>query len=76
MIFEKFRTNLRVLRGSTNLSAVELSTLLGLKSGSRIIDLEYGRAGTPSTEELIIISRHFKITIDDLLNKQAKISFE
>lgn len=75
MLFENFRTNLRILRGQTKISAVELSKEIGIESGSRIQALEYGR-GNPTMEEVIIISKYFNINIDDIMNKKAKIIFE
>lgn len=73
--FDKFRRNLRILRASMDISAVDLSKKIKLKNGKRCIDLEYGR-GNPTTEELIAITNYFKITLDDILNKDAKISFQ
>lgn len=73
-LFENFYTNLRILVAAQTESMVDLSRQLGLKSGARISDLCYGR-GIPSTEELIVLSRHFKCTIDDFLYKTAKITW-
>jgi len=73
-LFDKFYNNIRVLIATETISMVDLSRNLGLKSGSRISDLSYGR-GNPSAEELIVLSRHFKCSMDDLLNKTATISF-
>lgn len=73
--FDKFRRNLRMLRASIDISAVELSSKLPLKNGSRCVDLEYGRAN-PTLEELISISKYFKVPLDDLLNLTAKIIFQ
>ncbi len=73
-LFEKFYNNVRILVATETISMVDLSRQLGMKSGKRIYDLNYGR-GTPSTEELIALSKHFKCTIDDLLNKSAYISW-
>jgi len=73
--FDKFRRNLRMLRASLDISAVELSAKLPLKNGSRCVDLEYGR-GNSSTDELLAISKYFKITLDELLFKEAKILFQ
>lgn len=73
--FDCFRRNLRILRASVDISAVELSAKLPLKNGKRCIDLEYGR-GNPSTEELLSISKYFKVPLDDLMFKKAKIIFE
>lgn len=74
--YDNFRRNLRILRSSMDISAVELSEKLGLKSGHRCIDLEYGRQGIPSVWELDTISKFFEAPIDALLNKKATISFE
>lgn len=73
--FDKFRRNLRVLRASIDVSAVELSEKIKLKNGKRCVDLEYGR-GNPSTQELLSIAKHFNVSIDDLLFKECKIKFE
>ena len=75
MAFEKFRRNIRILRAGIDISAVELAVKIKLKNGKRFVDLEYGR-GSPSTEELLVISKHFKVSIDDLLFKEAKITFQ
>lgn len=75
LIFENFMNNLRVLIALETISGVELSRKVGLKSGSRIFDLSYGR-GNPTAEELIVICQYFKISIDDILNKKAVITFE
>lgn len=72
--FDNFRRNLRVLRASLDISAVQLSEKIKLKNGKRCIDLEYGR-GNPTTEELLSISKHFKISLDDLLFREAQITF-
>lgn len=74
LFYEKFRTNLRILCGSVDISMVDLTKQLNLKSGSRITDLQYGR-GNPTMEELHIITKHFGITIDDILYKKATITF-
>lgn len=73
--YDNFRRNLRILRGGQDLSGVELATKLGLHSGTRCLDLEYGRSGTPTVWELDTISKYFQITIDDLLNKKAAVTF-
>lgn len=72
--FDKFRRNLRILRASLDFSAVVLGEKLSLKNGSRCIDLEYGR-GNPTLEELLSISKYFKVSMDELINKEAKITF-
>ena len=72
--FDTFRRNLRMLRASVDISAVELSINIKLKNGKRCIDLEYGR-GNPSTDELLAISKHFNVTLDELLFKNATINF-
>lgn len=73
-IFEKFVNNLRVLLATERISMVELAKEIGMKSGTRIHDLSYGR-GKPTTEELIALSSHFKCTLDDLLNRTVVLSW-
>jgi transcriptional regulator with XRE-family HTH domain len=75
MFYEKFRTNLRILVGSTSVTAVQLAADMGLSSGARLTHLEYGRS-SPEVEELTCIAAYFKVTIDDLLNKEAVITFK
>lgn len=74
LVYEKFRTNLRTLCAASSLSMIDISKDSGLESGKRITDLQYGR-GNPSMDEMIVISKYFKISIDDLLNKTATITF-
>lgn len=75
MIYEKFRTNCRLLRAKNGWSGVEASEKIGLKNGKRMIDLEYGRAN-PTIEELLLISQCFGVSMDDLMHKTGKIIFE
>lgn len=75
MIYEKFRSNIRILRAKQGWSGTEASDKIGLKNGKRMIDLEYGRAN-PDMDEMLLIAKHFNVKIDDLLNKDAKITFE
>lgn len=74
MIYEKFRTNIRLLRAKKGLSGCEASEAIGLENGKRIINLEYGR-GNPTLEEMLLISKYFNVAIDDLMNKEADIIF-
>lgn len=74
MMFENFRTNIRVLRALKGLSGVECSEKIGLKDGKRLIALEYGRSN-PTMEEMILIANFFNETIDNILNKDATITF-
>lgn len=75
MAFEKFRRNIKILHGSQNLSGVEIAKKMNIKNGARYISLQYGR-GNPETDELLAIAKYFKIGLDDLLFKDAKITFE
>lgn len=70
-----FRRNLRLLRNNTTLSAEALGKDLGFKKYHRIVDLEYGRATEPKIDEVKKIAEYFKISIDDLLFKNATIIF-
>jgi transcriptional regulator with XRE-family HTH domain len=75
MIYEKFRTNCRLLRAKKGWSGVEAGEKIGLKNGKRMIDLEYGRAN-PTIDELLLITKCFIVSMDDLMHKEAKIVFE
>ena len=75
MIYEKFRRNLCILRAAHDISGVDFAREIGCHSGKRIHDLESGR-GVPTIEEVLVIVQYFKITMDDLLNKNAHITFE
>lgn len=74
MMYEKFRTNIRLLRAKEGWSGCEAGEKIGLKNGKRVIDLEYGR-GNPTMEEMILISNAFKVPIDSILHKDAQITF-
>lgn len=73
-LYEKFYNNIRILLATETISMTDLSRQLGLRSGTRVSDLSYGR-GNPTTEEIIVLAKHFKCTMDDLLNNNVKISF-
>lgn len=75
MLYEKFRTNCRLLRAKCGLSGVEAGERIGLKNGKRMIDLEYGRAN-PTIEELLLITKCFGVSMDDLMHKEGKVIFE
>lgn len=74
MVYEKFRTNCRLLRAKFGWSGVEAGEKIGLKNGKRMIDLEYGRAN-PTIEELLLITKCFNVSMDDLMHKEANIFF-
>lgn len=75
LMYEKFRTNLRILRSVSGLPASDASKLIGLQTSWRCVNLEYGKAN-PNMDEIMLISNHYKVSIDDLLNKSIKIVFE
>lgn len=74
-LYEKFYNNIRILVATETISMVELSRQLELKSGTRLYDMCYGRA-IPATEELIVLARHFKCTIDDLINNSIILNWQ
>ena|SRR5688572_17820347 len=73
-LFEKFYNNLRILCATETMSMVDLARKLNLMSGKRLYDLCYGR-GVPSTEELIVLTKHFKCSIDQILYKKAGVAW-
>lgn len=62
-----FRSNLRLLRATTEFSGRELAKKLGM-SESRINDLEEGRM-PPKMEDAIAIATFFNITLSDLFER-------
>lgn len=74
-LYEKFYNNLRLLVATEKISMVDLSRKLSLRSGTRISDMSYGKA-IPTTEELILLSKHYNCTIDDLLNSSVTITWD
>lgn len=75
MVYEKFRTNCRLLRAKFGWSGVEAGEKIGLKNGKRMIDLEYGRAN-PTIEELLLITKCFNVSMDDLMHKEGLVIFK
>lgn len=73
-LYDKFYNNLRLLVATETISMTDLARQLGLQSGTRIANLTYGR-GKPEMEEIIILARHYKCTIDELLYKSVQISW-
>jgi len=74
--FEIFRANLRLLRAERRISGNDLSKALNMKAAKRINDLEEGRIGKPTLDELLEIARYFEIQVDCLLYQKAHIKFE
>jgi hypothetical protein len=74
-IYDRFYNNIRLLVATEIISMVDLSRKLSLKSGTRITDMCYGKA-IPSAEELILLARHYKCTIDDLLNNSVTLTWQ
>lgn len=73
--FENLRTNLRLLRALSGVSAETAGKAAGLEKHYRFFDLESGR-GVPKLDEIEKLAKYFKTTIDDLLYKKARIIFE
>ena len=73
-LYDKFYNNLRLLVATETISMTDLARQLGLQSGTRIANLTYGR-GKPEMEEIIILARHYKCTIDQLLYQSVQISW-
>ena len=67
--------NIAVIRKAKGVSALDLSRDCGLKSQKRVNDIEEGR-GRLSIDELIKIADYLGVSIDGILKKTAKITFE
>lgn len=77
MNYEAFRNNIRLLRHYRCISAVEMAELLPPSpaiSGKRIIDLEYGRSN-PTTDEILNLTKFFNVSLTDLMQREARVSF-
>lgn len=74
-LYDKFYNNLRLLVATETISMTDLARQLGLQSGTRIANLTYGR-GKPEMEEIIVLAKHYKCSIDDILYKTVTIKFE
>lgn len=73
--FENMRANIRLLHAKTGLSATAIGKEVGFAKHYRFQDLEDGR-GTPKLDEIEAIAKYFEISLDDLLYKKARITFE
>lgn len=74
MMWEKFRTNIRLLRAKKGWSGVEAGEKIGLKNGKRMIDLEYGRAN-PTSDELLLLTKCFNVSLTQLIEMEATVTF-
>lgn len=74
--YRKFRANIRLLRYTTDLSAEQMGKQLKFVKHYRYVGLETGKGGAPKLDEVEKIAEYFKVSIDDLLYKEAKVSFE
>lgn len=73
-LYDKFYNNLRLLVATETISMTDLARQLGLRSGTRIATLTYGK-GKPDMEEIIVFAKHYNCSIDDLLYKSVQISW-
>lgn len=74
-IYDIFYNNLRMLIATETISMTELARKIGVESGTRIANLSYGRA-TPKMEEIMMFAKHFNCSIDSIIYKRAKITFD
>ena len=74
MNYDIFRKNLKIVRRSSNMTAVELSKELDFRQQKRIADIEDGR-GKLTLSEVCTICEFFEIQIDGMLNKHIQVEF-
>lgn len=74
--YANFRANLRLLRYTTDLSADAMGKTLKFKKFHRLRMLEEGKGASVRLEEAESISKFFKVPIESLLYKKARIVFE
>jgi len=65
---EFFTKNLKYLRDRLGKSQPDVASDLGHPSRSRIANYEAG-SSKPGLDDLIILAKYYKVTIDELLNK-------
>ncbi len=70
---EYFSNNLKFLREKSEKSQKDMAADLGFKSPSRLNNYERGHS-KPEIDVLIVISKKFNVSIDDLLNKDLSVS--
>lgn len=74
--YANFRANLRLLRYTTDLSADAMGKTLKFKKYHRLRMLEDGKGAPVRLEEAEVIASFFKVPIESLLYRKAKITFE
>lgn len=74
--YANFRANLRLLRYTTDLRAEALAKTLKFKKYHRLRMLEDGKGAPVRLEEAEAIAKFFKMPIESLLYRKAKIIFE
>ncbi len=74
--YANFRANLRLLRYTTDLSVEQLAKSLNFKKFYRLNSLEVGKGAPVRLEEAEAIATFFKIPIEHLLYRKARIVFE
>lgn len=68
MVKNYFKENFKALRLESGLGQIELAKKLGVSKG--VISLWENGLREPSMSSLIVISRFFKVSIDDLVNAE------
>jgi hypothetical protein len=53
-----------------------MSKEVGLKKQYRGIYLETARGGPPKLEEVMLLAKYFRISIDDFIYRKATVKFE
>lgn len=74
-VFDNFRRNLTLLRIEKGLTSEELSLSLGFSKG-RVSNIEKSSHHRPNVEELIILSKTFGKSLEDIVHKKAKVILE
>ena len=72
--YQNIRQNIRILRELKGVSSKEMAAACTLRQQKRIADIEEGR-GVPNLEEMVLISRYLGITVDNLINRKAVVSY-
>lgn len=68
-----FGEKLRILRQHKGLTLQELATVLGYKAHGHLSELEAGKK-TPTVDFVLLVSRYFDVSTDELLKDELSVT--
>jgi len=70
---KRFGEKLRILRQHKGLTLQELATALGYKAHGHLSELEAGKK-TPTVDFVLLVSRYFDVSTDELLKDELSVT--